>query len=110
MIRISDREFRFALRRRKNNRTWDCIADEIGNGMIGDDLRAAVTARQLRDAGARQTLAARPRLLPSIAIGRTADGDVPHQNRGAMARRIRALRMADHDPLDDLIHPSVFRP
>jgi hypothetical protein len=110
MMALTERTFRHALRRRRGHVEWDNIAAEIGAAVTGAELQVAVMARQMRDAGARKVLADRPRcVLPSIAIGRSADEGMPHQIRGAMARRIGGLRRAARDPLDNLIHPSAFR-
>lgn len=109
MTALTERIYRHALRRRLGKADWDRIAAEIDNGMTGVELQVAVTARRVREAGARQMIAERRCSLPSIAIGQTADGEISKQTRGAMARRIGALRRAARDPLDDLIHPSAFR-
>jgi predicted HAD superfamily phosphohydrolase len=108
MILLSERNYRLALRRRQSHQSWDAIAAEIG-GVDGDDLRQMVEAKSRRAGGARKALAARPRTLPSVAIGRSADADQAHQNLGVIARRIGALRKAERDPLDDMIHPSALR-
>ncbi len=90
-------------------RGWDAIAADIGGGWTGEALECAVRARLLRHDDARKALAARRiNTLPSVAIGASADSDHPHQVRGALARRLSAVRRS-RDPLEDMIHPSALR-
>lgn len=125
-MRLSNREFRLACRRRQQSVPWERIVAELCFKGSADELEALVKEMR-RNARMARKAVAMP--LPPSAVkappiaAEVDDGGVeeeapsivarisgdPTLRKSALAARGSSLRKVEHDPLDDLKHPLVFR-
>lgn len=124
-MRLSNRDFRLACRRRQQSVSWEKITAELCFKGSVDELEALVKEMRRNARMARKAVAMPlpPSAVKAPPIVTEVDGGGleeeapsivaricgdPTPRKSALARR-GGLRPIEHDPLDDLKHPLVFR-